>query len=333
MKHLSILALEDATMNCIDSCFQILNRANDFLAYQKKPPFYDVEIVGTHPNMKINKGLYNINVSNTIDSIKKTDMIVVPIVCGDFGKTATTNAGYKDWVVDQHKNGAEIVSLCVGSFFVASTGLLDNKKCAIHWAAKNEFAQMYPQVQVVDETIITDEDGIYTCGGGYSFLNLLLYIVEKHLGREMSVLASKMFEIDIERKSQHPFMIFMGQKRHGDEIVLRAQEFIENNPSEILTTDGLCEKLDVGRRTFERRFRKSTGNSISEYIQRVKVELTKKELETGSKTVNEIIFDVGYNDVDAFRKVFKRYTNLSPLEWRKRYSSMVSKSFASVRSN
>jgi transcriptional regulator GlxA family with amidase domain len=207
----------------------------------------------------------------------------------------------------------------VGSFFLASTGLLDNRKCAIHWAAKDEFQSMYPKVQVIDETIITDESGIYTCGGGYSFLNLLLYIIEKHLGREMSVLASKMFEIDIERKKQHPFVIFMGQKRHNDEEILKAQEFIENNATEVFTVDGLCERLGMSRRTFERRFRKNTGNSIVEYIQRVKVEQTKKQLEVGSKTINEIIFDVGYNDVDAFRKVFKKYTDLSPIEWRRRY--------------
>ncbi len=253
-------------MNCIDSCFQILNRANDFLAYQGKEPYYKVEIVGAQKSMQVSKGLYNINVSNTIDEIGKTDMIFIPIVCGDFSKTAQANLAYRDWVIDQYRNQkAEIVSLCVGSFFLASTGLLDNRKCAIHWAAKNEFADLYPAVEIIDETIMTDEDGIYTCGGGYSFLNLLLYIIEKHLGRNMSVLASKMFEIDIERKSQYPFMIFMGQKRHGDDVVLRAQEVIENNPAEMFTTDGLCESLGVGRRTFERRFRKSTGNSVSEY--------------------------------------------------------------------
>lgn len=319
MKHLSILALEDATMNCIDSCFQILNRVNDFQRYKGLPPFYKVEIVGAKKRSAINKGLYHINVSRKIDEVKKTDMILVPIVCGDFSKTAQTNKIYRDWVVRQHKKGAEIVSLCVGSFFLASTGLLDQRKCAIHWAAKNEFQAMYPDVSVIDDTIITDERGIYTCGGGYSFLNLLLYIIEKHLGRETSVLASKMFEIDIERKKQNPFMIFMGQKRHSDEAVLRAQEFIENNPSEQFTVDGICAKVGIGRRTFERRFKKCTGNSVVEYIQRVKVEKTKKELESHSKTINEIIFDVGYNDVDAFRKVFKKYTDLSPLEYRKRY--------------
>ena len=117
---------------------------------------------------------------------------------------------------------------------MASTGLLDGKKCATHWASKNEFQVLFPDIEVLEGSIITDENGIYTSGGTYSYLNLLLHIIEKHLGREMSVLASKMFEIDIERKSQNQFAIFLGQKRHDDAEVLKAQEFIEGNPDRIL---------------------------------------------------------------------------------------------------
>jgi len=319
MKHISILALHDATMNCIDSSYQILSRVNDFLKYNGKAPFYAVEIVGLKKNIKLNNGLYNINVNRTINETTKTDVIVIPILCGDFPKAVKANEKYRDWVTAQYYNGAEIVSLCVGSFFLASTGLLKSRKCAIHWAAKNDFKAMFPDINVIDDTIITDENGIYTCGGGYSYLNLLLYIIEKHLGREMSILASKMFEIDIERKSQNPFMIFVGQKRHEDKNVLNAQEFIEKNPTETFTVDEICAKVDVGRRTFERRFKKCTGNSVAEYIQRVKVEFTKKQLETGRKTINEIIYEIGYNDIDAFRKVFKRHTDLSPVDYRKKY--------------
>jgi transcriptional regulator GlxA family with amidase domain len=321
MKHLSILALEDATINCIDSCYQILNRVNDFLRYQGKEPYYKVEIVGLKSQAQINKGLYTINLNNTLDGIVKTDVIFVPIICGDFSSTASVNAPYRTWLIDQYRKGAEIVSLCVGSFLVASTGLLDSKKCSIHWAAKNEFQSAYPKVNVIDESIITDENGIYTCGGGYSFLNLILYIIEKHLGREMAVLASKMFQIDIDRKSQNPFMIFMGQKRHEEPSILQAQELIERHSHAFITIETLCEKIGMGRRTLERKFKKCTGNSVNEYIQRVKVEYVKKELETSKKTINEIIFNTGYNDIDAFRKVFKKYTDLSPLEYRKRYAS------------
>lgn len=320
MKHISILPLYDATLTSIDSSHQLFLRINDFMKYQGKPSFYNVEIVGIEKNTKLNNGLYNIHSDKTIDEIEKTDVIVIPLLCGDFPKAILKNKKYKEWILAQYHNNAEIVCLCVASFFLASTGLLKDKKCAVHWAAKNEFKTMFPDIRIIENTIITDEKGIYTCGGGYSYLNLLLYIIEKHLGREMSILASKMFEIDIERKSQNPFMIFVGQKRHGDETVLNAQEFIENNPTTTFTVDEVCNKFDVGRRTFERRFKKSTGNSIVEYIQRVKVEFAKKQLETGRKTVNEIIYEVGYNDIDAFRKVFKKFTDLSPIDYRKKYA-------------
>ena len=319
MKHVSILALHDATINCIDSSYQILNRVNDFLKYQGREPFFTVEIAGLSKQVELSHGLYHIHVNRTIDEIKETDIIVIPLLCGDFSKALKANEPYRDWVISQYHRGAEIVSLCVGSFFLATTGLLNKRKCAIHWAARNEFEAMFPDVGLIDDTIITDENGIYTCGGGYSYLNLLLYVIEKYLGREMSILASKMFEIDIERKSQNQFIIFVGQKRHGDKDVLSAQEFIENNPTDMFTVDTICDKFGVGRRTFERRFKKCTSNSVAEYVQRVKVEFAKKQLESGRKTVNEIIYEVGYNDIDAFRRVFKKHTDLSPVDYRKKY--------------
>jgi len=290
------------------------------MRYQGKPAFYTVEIVGLKKKTRLTGGLYDIHANNTIDQIKKTDVIILPLLCGDFAQAISKNEKYKDWVVAQYHRNAEIVCLCVGSFFLASTGLLKDRKCAVHWAAKNDFKAMFPDVKIIDDTIITDEKGIYTCGGGYSYLNLLLYIIEKHSTRELSILASKMFEIDIERKSQNPFMIFVGQKKHGDETVLKVQEFIENNPSAVFSVDEICDKFSVGRRTFERRFKKNTGNSLPEYMQRVKVELAKKHLETGRKTVNEIIYETGYNDIDAFRKVFKKFTDLSPIDYRKKFA-------------
>lgn len=320
MKHISILPLYDATLTSIDSSHQLFSRVNDFMKYQGKPSFYDIEIVGIAENTKSTNGLYTINTNKTIAQINKTDVIILPLLCGDFKRAIQENKKYTDWIITQYNKGVEIVCLCVGSFYLASTGLLDNKKCAVHWAAKNEFKEMFPNVTITDDTIITDEKGIYTCGGGYSYLNLLLYILEKHLGKEISILASKMFEIDIDRKSQNPYMIFIGQKKHGDDVVLKIQEFIESNPSETYTVLDLCNKFNVGRRTFERRFKKCTGNSILEYIQRVKVEFAKKLLESGRKTINEIIYETGYNDVDAFRKVFKKYTDLTPIDYRKKYT-------------
>jgi transcriptional regulator GlxA family with amidase domain len=320
MKHVSILTLYDATLTSIDSSHQIFTRVNDFMRYQNRPPSYQVELVGLNKDMDLGGGLYSIHADKTIEEVKETDVVVIPLLCGDFKAAIKRNHPYRDWVIAQHHRKADIVCLCVGSFFLASTGLLKDKRCAVHWAAKNEFGELFPQIHLVEDNIITDENGIYTCGGGYSYLNLLMYVLEKHLGRDIAILASKMFEIDLDRKSQNPFTIFIGQKAHGDDVVLRAQHLIENNPTATFSVDGVCHQMGVGRRTFERRFKKNTGNSVVEYVQRVKVEFAKKLLESSEKTVNEVTYATGYNDVDAFRKVFKRFTDLSPLDYRKKYA-------------
>ncbi|GAA4449052.1 GlxA family transcriptional regulator [Rurimicrobium arvi] len=321
MKHVSILPLHDGTLTSIDSAYQLFSRVNDFMRYQGKPVFYDIEVVGLTEQTKLSGGLYTISSDKTIQNLRKTDVIVLPLLCGNFQTAIRENEPYTDWLIDQYRGGAEIVCLCVGSFYLASIGLLDGRKCAVHWAARNEFAAMFPNVNVIDDAIITDEGGIYTCGGSYAYLNLILYIFEKHCGREISILASKMFEIDIERKSQNPYAIFIGQKNHGDEAVLQVQNRIESHPTDVYTLEDLCRMVNVGRRTFERRFRKCTGNSIVTYIQRVKVEFAKKHLEAGRKTVNEIVYETGYNDVDSFRKVFKKYTDLTPTEYRRKYAA------------
>jgi transcriptional regulator GlxA family with amidase domain len=319
MKHISILALKHATLTSLDGSLQMFSRINDFLKYQGKEPIYKIELVGLTENTSLNDGTYTIKSDKLLNEINKTDLVIIPMICGDFKTVLQENEGFNEWIIDQYIKGAEIASLCVGSLVLASTGLLKGKKCAAHWATEHDFSRMFPDVQVISNNIITDENGIYTSGGNYSFLNLLLYLIEKHLGREMSVLASKMFEIDIERKNQSQFSIFVGQKQHDDDVVKAVQEFIENNYQEKFSIDELSTKYGIGRRTFERRFKKSTGNSFIEYIQRVRVEAAKKQLESETKTVNEIIYGIGYSDINAFRNVFRKYTGTSLTDYRNKY--------------
>ena len=222
-----------------------------------------------------------------------------------------------------HAGGAEVASLCVGAFLLASTGLLKGKKCATHWLGAKDFRRMFPDVDLVSDKIITDEHGIYSSGGATSFWNLLLYIIEKYTDRDMVITMAKYFEIEIDRYNQSTFIIFQGQKDHEDEPVKQVQEFIEKNYHEKITVEQLTTMLALSRRNFERRFKKATSNTVVEYMQRVKIEAAKKGLETGKKNVNELMYDVGYSDTKAFRTVFKRTTGLSPIEYRNKYNKVA----------
>jgi transcriptional regulator GlxA family with amidase domain len=178
---------------------------------------------------------------------------------------------------------------------------------------------MFPEVNLVTEKVITDEQGIYSSGGAFSYTNLILYLIEKYAGRDVAVLSAKVFALDIDRKDQLSFIIFQGQKDHEDNQIRKAQEFIENNFQEKITVDQLASMLAIGRRNLERRFKKATSNTVSEYIQRVKIEAAKIRLESSRENVNEVMYQVGYSDTKAFRNTFKRITGLSPVQYRQKY--------------
>ena len=321
MKHVSILIPEgDCSLTHIEATHQILSEVNVFLAARDRDPVFDIELAALDKATTLKKGLYSIKPDNTIAGISKTDLVIIPALQGgDMVKSLRLNEPFVPWLKKQYTQGAELASFCLGSFLLASTGLLDNKRCTTHWSAANEFRATFPQVELVPEKILTDESGIYSSGGALSFTNLLLYLIEKYAGRDMAVLASKVFMIDIDRDQQSPFIIFKAQKNHEDEPILKAQEFIEKNFTERLSVDELASMFALGRRNLERRFKKATSNTVIEYIQRVKIEAAKLSLESSRENVNEVMYKVGYNDTKAFRTTFKKITGLSPVQYRNKF--------------
>lgn len=321
MKHISILVPNEAVLASIDDPRYLFTAVNEFLEAAGKPAVFQVQLVGLAKEVKLHKGSFTVHTDAVITNVKKTDLIFIPALIGDLTQGLEMNADLIPWIKNQYRQGAEVASLCLGAFLLASTGLLNGKKCSTHWRSANEFRAMFPEVELVDDRIITEEQGLYSSGGAISYWNLLLYLVEKYTNREMAVLASKVFAVEMGRKSQSPFIMFNGQKGHEDEEVKKAQEFIETNVADKITVEDLAEKFAIGRRHFERRFKKATNNTPVQYIQRVKIEAAKRYLETSRKNVNEVMFDVGYSDTKAFRTVFKKITGLSPVDYRNKYSA------------
>jgi transcriptional regulator GlxA family with amidase domain len=321
MKHVSILIPHGHTSVVnIEGTHQILNEVNSFLRSMDKAPLFKVELVGVSGETSQRNRLFTISPDVLIDDVKKTDLIFIPAIHGNPEKVTERNEAFIPWIVKQYRGGAEIATFCIASFFLAKTGLLNGKQCATHWTAANNFRTMFPEVNLVDDKIMTEEDGIYTSGGAYSFLNLLIYIIEKYAGRDIAILTAKSFMIDIDRISQSPFIIFQGQKAHDDEPVKKAQEFIESNFEEKITVDQLASMLALSRRNLERRFKRATANTVVEYMQRVKIEAAKMSLESSRENVNEVMYKVGYSDTKAFRTTFKKITGLSPVQYRNKYN-------------
>ncbi|MCX6216929.1 helix-turn-helix domain-containing protein [Spirosoma sp.] len=320
MKHISILVPKGAILGSLEGTRQLFTEVNQFCKMRGEKPLFSVQLVGLSRKTPVSGGLFTVHADSLIGDIKKTDLIIIPALDGELENAIEKNRDFIPWILKQRSNGAEVASLCLGAFLLASTGLVNGRKCATHWLAANQFRQLFPEVDLVPEKIITDEQGIYSSGGAFSYLNLILHLIGKYAGREIAVLAAKVFAIEIQRDNQLSFTIFQGQKEHEDEPIRKAQEFIEQNFQERISVDELASKFALGRRNMERRFKKATANSVNEYMQRVKIEAAKKSLENSRKTVNEIMYDVGYSDTKAFRTIFKRITGLSPVDYRNKYN-------------
>jgi len=325
MKHLSILVPDEqttmSTIACIVGAFQVFTEANNYQERKKQPPLFKVELVGASRSEFLTHHFLSVKHHAVVDEIAQTNLVIIPASLIRSYDTATNNnKRLIDWVARQYKQGAQVASMCAGSFMLAATGLLSGKTCSTHWALSENFRLLFPDVHLQTDKLITDENGIYTNGGAYSFLHLLLYLVEKFYDRQVAIHCAKYFQIDLDRNMQAEFSIFNGHKMHNDEVVLTAQQFIENHFHEKISIEKLSADLRTGRRSFDRRFIKATGLTPLDYWQRVKIEVAKRAFETTRKTVNEVMYETGYNDAKAFRDVFARITGLSPIAYKSKYN-------------
>jgi transcriptional regulator GlxA family with amidase domain len=321
MKHLTIIVPDgENNLSSIVGAYKIFTRANAYWKESGREELFKIELAGISKEVEFYGGLFTVKPHTNISAITKTNLIIIPSLNHNYEKAVKGNKVLVDWIEQQYKDGAEIASICTGAFMLASSGLLDGKSCSTHWAAADSFRSMFPKVNLQPDKLITDENGIYTNGGAYSFLNLVIYLIEKYYDRQTAIFCSKVFQIEMDRQSQSAFTMFTGQKLHGDEMLKKAQAYIESKVDEKISVEHLSSRFAVGRRNFDRRFIKATGNTPVEYSQRVKIESAKKAFETTRKTINEVMYEVGYSDVKAFREVFRKITGMSPLEYRGKYN-------------
>lgn len=320
MKQLIILVPNgENNLSSITGAYEIFSKANAYQTSQGRLPLFEIRLAGTTKKVHFNGGLFAVQPHMHISEVTKSDLIIVPSLNHNYDLALENNGPLVQWLIHQYDSGAEIATICTGAFMLANCGLLDGRKCSTHWSVVENFRTRFPKVNLQPDQLITDENGIYTNGGAYSFLNLMLYLIEKYYDRATAIYCSKVFQIEIDRNAQSEFSIFSGQKKHHDDLVLQAQEFLECNLQNKIATEDLSSKFNLTRRTFDRRFIKATGNTPIEYSQRLKIEAAKKAFETHRKTVSEVMFEVGYSDLKAFREVFRRFTGMSPLQYKEKY--------------
>ncbi len=232
-------------------------------------------------------------------------------------------AAYGDWLRRQNAKGTLICSVCSGALLLAESGLLDGREVASHWAYSELFAREYPRIRLRRDSILClshEGQGIVTAGGVTSWQELVLYVIRKFCGAEVARQTAKVHLLAGHEVGQLPFAAMNLQIRSEDAVIAECQRWIADCYQLDNPVQRMVYRAALHPRTFARRFRAATGRSAIEYVVELRVEEAKQILETSDMPVEDVAWQVGYQDPAAFRRMFRKVSGTSPADYRKRYS-------------
>ena len=303
----------------IDS-FTIANLWHSANTGKKTESLFETQILSPDGKAFCVNGGFQITPDGSFMDIKQTDLVVIPPFLPNVELLRDNAKDMLDWIKARYEQGVIIAALCTGSFVLAETGLLDGRLATTNWIYARLFRRRYPKVLLKPERILTQDKGLICTGAVSAFYNLGLHIIELFGSSELASQCSKAFLVDSNRISQSSYVIFNAYKGHGDNEILKAQQWMEAHLTENVSMENLAGHVGISPRHFIRRFKKATNESPLNYLQRMRIEKAKTILETRTDTVDEITRAIGYENSSTFRKLFKECTGLSPREYRNKFA-------------
>jgi transcriptional regulator GlxA family with amidase domain len=254
----------------------------------------------------------------SIHDCQTPDLIIVPSVLGNI-EALRQEKGAIAWLRIHHRRGAVVASICAGAFLAAEAGILNGREATTHWQLADRFRQSFPKVKLQADRILIDGEDYICAGGTGAHQDLSIYLLEKFGSAELADICARMMLIDRGRRDQAPFIRFQRQKTHGDEKIAEVQRYLEQHLTERTTVVEMARMAQMVERTFLRRFKKATGDTPLEYLQRLRIEAAKRLFERGETRIDLITKAVGYADTSSFRRLFKQIVGVSPTVYRRRF--------------
>lgn len=325
--HVSLVAIPEATLSTLSGIHDALASVHMMGSFSDavadKPPF-DVEIVGERAGpLQLASGL-PLPVARAVADIKQTDIVIVPslfVPGGDWKKGRYDSL--VDWLSDMHRTGATICSACSGIFLIAETGLFDGRDSTIHWSYARAFRRIFPAVRVHPEKVLIAagaREELLTSGASASWHDLVLYLIARHAGAAAAQAITKFMALQSHQDSLAPYVVFDAPRDHGDAVIASVQDWLQTHYSVANPIEEMVRRSGLPERSFKRRFTQATGLAPITYVQRLRVEEAKRRLERTRSSVDEISWQVGYEDPAFFRRLFRRVTQLSPAAYRRKFS-------------
>jgi len=317
----SLIALPESTVSTLSGIYDV------FALFKELVPdamvTFEVEIVApTHTLLTTASGL-PLHAHRTVKEVTDTDIVIVSALLLNTGKWQTGRfPQVVEWLHQMNERGAMLCSACSGVMVLAETGLLDGEEATLHWAYEHSFHENFPKVRLrMERTLLISgsDQRFVMSGASTSWHDLVLYLVARYAGSAAALAVARFFLMQWHEDGQAPYIAFQERNDHGDAVIAVAQRWMrehldsDNPVEEVIRHSGLPD------RTFKRRFSKATGHTPIAYVQYLRVEAAKRQLESSDGAIDEIGFNIGYEDPAFFRRLFKRTTGLTPGAYRKKF--------------
>jgi len=252
----------------------------------------------------------------SIDEVDRTDIIIVPTSGLDLDLKLVEHSALLPWLRRHHAAGAYVVGVCMGAAYLAAAGLLDGRRATTHWAVADDIANRFPKAHWQPELFVTEDNRVLCSGGVGSAIDISLYLVEKFCGHEIALQTAKALLLPMPRLHQSGYAVLPVSKAHDDPRIRAAEDHIQRNFRDDVSTQALATQACMTERTFTRRFKAATGKLPAAYLQAVRIEAAKVLLENGNQPIQAVAYSVGYCDLAFFRELFKRATGMTPGQYR-----------------
>lgn len=321
MKKITFLAIEgclsSSLSNLIDA-FTIANLWHQSFSRQGSNLFTTTVVAAEGKPVTCNNCIQiqpHFSFEDTIDS----DYLIIPALLPIPGPATLRNPQVLDYICHQHSLGTTICSVCTGSFLLAETGLLDGRIATTNWQFEKKFRFRYPHVKLRIGRMLTEEDNLICSGAVSAMMQLALRIIKREGSNRLASAWAKAMLVDPNNESQSPYTIYPLPEKHRDIEISKAEHYMRKHLAESISIDQVAELVCISSRHFKRRFKNATGESPLNYLQKLRIQTAKDQLENTLDSIEEITRQVGYEDSSTFRRLFKRHTSLSPREYRDRF--------------
>lgn len=275
----------------------------------------EISIIGTTHFSQYEKAEISLNPSTPIKDTNYNLIIIAGI--GPIPEEGVRfNPKIISWLKECSNNGGAIASVCTGAFLLASTGFLDHRKATTHWSAAGQFKDQFPKVKLSIENMLTHDGPFFCSGGAYAFQDLCVYLIDSFFGRALAETCASLLMIELTKRSQLTFAGLQALKIHNDKQILSIQNWLEDNLNSSENINEIATRFNMSPRNFVRRFKAATNEVPSNYIQKLRIEKAKYLLESSTKTIDTIAYSVGYQDVQYFRRLFKKISGMTPSNFR-----------------